>query len=141
MLRSAARHESLDRLGIEGHVIRAKARLYLGMMALDGDGCEQDDDAALSHFAQAAKAARAGLAKCKEAEAEELACVTASPPDFSDATVQDDDEYRFYVPPSAIQSRARMERAFGTLLKQLLSDAEEGIQGLEGPTPRMYRNA
>ena len=38
LLRAAASNPSLRGLGLEGHVIRARAQLYLGMMSLDGDG-------------------------------------------------------------------------------------------------------
>ena len=132
MLRKAARHPSLDSLpNLEGHVIRTKAHLYLGMMALDGDGCAQDDDAAHASFVAAAKAAKAGLLAWSRVEEEQ----TRAAPEPELEPVQPE-EHRFWS-----TAASPSWRRFGTVLKQLLNDAEESIQGLEGPTPSMYRNA
>ena len=63
LLRAAASNPSLASLsGLEGHTVRARAAMLLGMMALDGDGSTQDDAAAQGYFERALLAARAGLA-------------------------------------------------------------------------------
>lgn len=59
-LRAASKNPTLESLGLEGQVIKARALMVLGMMALDGDGSEQDDAAALDCLEGAMRAVRAG---------------------------------------------------------------------------------
>lgn len=63
MLRLAASNPSLLSLGLEGCVIKARAYMLLGMMALDGDGSTQDDQSALSWLDQAQRTAKLAIAK------------------------------------------------------------------------------
>ena len=63
LLRRAKSNPALQSLGLEGHVIRARSLMTLGMMALDGDGAAQDDAAAFHAFEGAVKAVKAGLAR------------------------------------------------------------------------------
>ena len=69
LLRAAASNPGLASLsGLEGHTVRARAAMLLGMMALDGDGSTQDDAAAQGYLERALLAARAGLACRTELE-------------------------------------------------------------------------
>ena len=60
LLRGALKtaEEQSGLLGLEGPVICARAQLVLGMMALDGDGATQDDEAAFACFERVATTAR-----------------------------------------------------------------------------------
>ena len=93
----------------------------MGMMAMDGDGSTQDDDAALACFRRAAKAAKAGLVLARAGREEPAELEPVEP------------EYRFYSPPKhAAASRAQADAEFVALLKQLMNDAEESVQSLGG---------
>lgn len=59
-LLAASRNPSLALLGFEGHVIKARAMMTLGVMALDGDGSAQDDSAATDYLEGALRSVRAG---------------------------------------------------------------------------------
>lgn len=59
LLRAASRNKSLPALGLEGHTIKAKALMTLGMMHLDGDGAPQDDATAFECFEGVGRARRA----------------------------------------------------------------------------------
>ena len=58
LLWAASSNPTLPSLGLEGRVIRARAYMILGMMALDGDGSTQDDRAAFDWFERAHRIAR-----------------------------------------------------------------------------------
>ena len=62
LLRAVVVNPALKSLGVEGHTIQARALLHLGLMALDGDGTDQDDAAALEHLERALRVAKAGEA-------------------------------------------------------------------------------
>ena len=62
LLRAVVVNRALKSLGVEGHTIQARALLHLGLMALDGDGTDQDDAAALEHLERALRVAKAGEA-------------------------------------------------------------------------------
>ena len=81
--------------------------------------------------AKCTKAAKAGLLAWSRVEEEQ----TRAAPEPELEPVQPE-EHRFWS-----TAASSSWRRFGTVLKQLLNDAEESIQGLEGPTPSMYRNA
>ena len=63
LLHAVVVNPALESLGVEGHTILARAFLHLGLMALDGDGTDQNDAAALEHLERALRAAKAGEAQ------------------------------------------------------------------------------
>ena len=63
LLHAVVVNPALESLGVEGHTILARAFLHLGLMALDGDGTDHNDAAALEHLERALRAAKAGEAQ------------------------------------------------------------------------------
>ena len=78
-------------LGVEGYLIRARALLHMGMMALDGDGVQQSDDVAANKFLEAvAQGAAMHYEQCHD----QYDDATVTPPSVQSALDQVGEEAR-----------------------------------------------
>ena len=121
MLRTAADSPSLPALGLEGCVVRARALMLLGTMALDGDGCEADDLVAHAFFEGVSAAAAEGTKLMASLDAD------ADARD-DDAGVQGAQSAAFWTP--GWRERARSAHLLGQALKQAGEDAHEVLQSM-----------
>lgn len=123
LLRAAASNPALPSLGLEGRVIKARACMILGMMALDGDGSTQDDKAAFIYFNRAQSAAKpdrddAALSEGSEGSAES----------------GDEDVPRVmkYWDRAHSFGRAEYQRRMRQSLLDVEADAQESMANMEG---------
>ena len=121
LLRAAVANRSLGALGLEGSVIQARALMLLGMMALDGDGVEQDDDAAFELFERVQRTVRVG----KKAIADEDSADAGA-----DADADANAAHAFWAPRSG-EDRRSGHAALAQALLQAGLDAKESAESMD----------